>query len=200
MIITTWIVYIFTWKSVGLPFPPKANSVSGGGSHMDLGRSSFSPSVVLVCFIDTTFGMESAPLQSPCWRPASLSLGAIGCLHTRAGWLGGPLIFKKQKSRGGLLGTCIWSPCNCSCSPNFSSLARLSCYEKQLRSPWRNGVFQPHPYLPSTKWNDRRCHARSYRSSETKGSSHDELPCVPTWVHVGGDDVSQLPIPIICWL
>ncbi|XP_041512659.1 spermatogenesis-associated protein 19, mitochondrial [Microtus oregoni] len=26
MIITTWIVYIFTRKSVGLPFPPKANS------------------------------------------------------------------------------------------------------------------------------------------------------------------------------
>ncbi|KAK7812748.1 hypothetical protein U0070_012411 [Myodes glareolus] len=26
MIITTWIVYIFTRKGVGLPFPPKANS------------------------------------------------------------------------------------------------------------------------------------------------------------------------------
>lgn len=54
MIITTWIVYIFTRKSVGLPFPPKANSVSGGGGHVELGHSIFSPSAVLVCLTDTS--------------------------------------------------------------------------------------------------------------------------------------------------
>ncbi|XP_013201674.1 spermatogenesis-associated protein 19, mitochondrial isoform X2 [Microtus ochrogaster] len=33
MIITTWIVYIFTRKSVGLPFPPKANSTEEEASQ-----------------------------------------------------------------------------------------------------------------------------------------------------------------------
>lgn len=85
------------------------------------------------------------------------------------------MLFKKQKSGGGFLGACIWSPCYCSGSPDSSSLARLSCYKKQLRIPWGDGVFQPHPYLPSAKRNDRRCHAGSHRSSETKVSSRDQL-------------------------
>lgn len=37
MIITTWIVYIFSRKGVGFPFPPKISSVSGvGGRQVEL--------------------------------------------------------------------------------------------------------------------------------------------------------------------
>lgn len=36
MIITTWIVYILARKSIGLPFPPRVNSVSAGDGPVEL--------------------------------------------------------------------------------------------------------------------------------------------------------------------
>lgn len=74
MIITTWIMYIFARKTVGLPFPPRVNSVSGWqqwpfGTVASLSSPFYTPAVLQSHLMSCDIGLSG--------EGGSLSLGFL---------------------------------------------------------------------------------------------------------------------------